>query len=401
MNNKIRTVITLASSCLLIGKLQADPSPTIHPTGENRGTIAGPVGQGLYSKPVWRKMGQGTYVGGYADFNYRSQQGAKQKFEAIRMVPFIYGDIAPGLRYATEIEFEHGGATDENTGDAKLEFAFMDYDLLGETLGARGGLILVPLGKFNSMHDSPLNDLNDRPMISQTILPSAFYEPGAGFFGAAYPVGPVKLDYQFYLTQGFNGSATGLSRITSTTGLKSARSNVNSSGDNNENISYTGRLGLSPILGTELGASFHTGTWDNAGQNALSILALDWGLQWRCLEFLGEYANAQIDRNAATDSSVPGRMEGYYGQLNVHFLENWARPNSVFTGVFRLDQQDLDLLNQTSNQSANNKQRLTFGLNFRPLEQTVFKLDYQLNYENYYLPGESNNAIVAGFATYF
>ena len=54
-------------------------------------------------------MGKGTYMGGYVDFEYRSRQDAKQKFEVIRMVPFIYADIAPGIRFATEIEFEHGG----------------------------------------------------------------------------------------------------------------------------------------------------------------------------------------------------------------------------------------------------------------------------------------------------
>ena len=80
---------------------------------DKRGDISGPVGQGLYTKPVWRKMGHGTYVGGYADFQYRNQQDAKQKFDVARLVPFIYADIAPSLRFATEIEFEHGGVNDE------------------------------------------------------------------------------------------------------------------------------------------------------------------------------------------------------------------------------------------------------------------------------------------------
>src|SRR3989344_151987 len=150
---------------------------------DKRGEAAGPAGQGLFTKPVWRKMGQGTYVGGFVDFEYRSRQDAKQKFEVIRMVPFIYADIAPGIRFATEIEFEHGGATSGGNGDAKLEFAVLDYDLWNEALGFRAGLVLIPLGKFNLIHDSPINDLNDRPNVSRLVIPSTLYEPGAGLFG--------------------------------------------------------------------------------------------------------------------------------------------------------------------------------------------------------------------------
>ena len=141
---------------------------------DKRGDVGGPVGQGLYTKPVWRKMGKGTYLGGYADFEYRNKQDGKQKFEVVRVVPFIYADIAPGIRFATEIEFEHGGATSSGGGDAKLEFAVLDYEILGEKLGFRGGLILVPMGKFNLIHDSPVNDLNDRPQVSRLVLPSLF-----------------------------------------------------------------------------------------------------------------------------------------------------------------------------------------------------------------------------------
>lgn len=368
---------------------------------DKRGETESPSGQGLYSKPVWRKMGRGTYIGGYADFEYRSRQDGKQKFEVLRLVPFIYGDIAPGLRFATEIEFEHGGATSSGGGDAKLEFAVLDYDLLGEALGFRGGIVLIPLGKFNLMHDSPINDLNDRPLVSRSILPSTFFEPGAGFFGSAYPVDPLKLDYQLYVTQGFNGGFDGSGRFSSSSGLRNARSNVNGGGDNNENVSYAGRLAVSPALGSEVGASFHTGAWSNNGQNNLTILALDWTFQWKALELQGEYGNAQIERSSPTHVSVPGRMDGYYVQANYHFLDDFVRKGSVFTGVVRWDHQDLDLLDQTSLQTANSSQRMTFGLNFRPVEQTVFKIDYQINYEHFAPSRTHNNAWVAGFATYF
>lgn len=375
---------------------------------DKRGEAVGSASQGLYTKPVWRKLGRGTYIGGYGDFEYRSRQDGKNSFNAARIVPFIYADIAPGLRFATEIEFEKGGVLDdaevevdpktgkgaaELSGESKLEFAFLDYDLLGESLGFRGGILLVPIGKFNLIHDSPINDLNDRPLVSQFILPTTFSESGAGFFGTVYPLGSLKLDYQFYLTQGFNGGADG-TKISKKNGLRDARSKINS--DNNENFGYTGRLGISPFLGSEVGLSFYNSVYDDAGQNVLTILALDWAYQWKFVELLGEYANTQIDRNELIDPSVPDRMQGYYAQANIHFLPDLVRKGSTFTGVVRWENINTDLRD-----SANDKQRLTFGLNFRPLEQTVFKIDYQLNYEDFALTRKINNAVVLGFATYF
>ena len=399
MKKTIAALLIIGSLAVFSNAAKADSTLDEH-LGDKRGESNAPAAQGIYSKPFWKKVGRGTYLGGYADFEYRNRQDAKQKFEVVRMVPFIYADVAPGIRFASEIEFEHGGATEENTGDAAVEFAFLDYDLLGENLGLRAGILLNPLGKFNLIHDSPINDLNDRPMVDKTILPTTLSEPGAGFFGTSY-LDPVKLDYQIYVTQGFNGGATGKSFIDTSNGIRSARSAVNGAGDNNESLSYSGRLGVSPRLGTEIGFSFHTGNWDNAGENNLRILALDWAFQWRNLEFLGEYGNAAIGRNATTDVSVPGNMEGYYLQANAHFLQDAVRPGSVFTGVLRWDHQDLDLSNETSTNTDNRKQRLTFGLNFRPIEQTVFKLDYQINYEDSAATRVSNNAWILGFATYF
>ena len=398
-----RNALMLGLLCLGLGlgsAARAGDAPERAPA-DQRGEISGPVGQGLYTKPFWRKMGRGTYLGGYMDFEYRNRKDSKQKFEALRMVPFIYADIAPGIRFATESECERGGATADGTGDSKLEFAALDYDLLGEGLGFRGGLVLMPLGKFNLIHDSPINDLNDRPTVSRTVIPSTFYEPAAGLFGTAYPADPLKLDYQFYVSQGFNGGANGSGKIRSSDGLRKARSNVNGSGDNNDRLAFSGRLGLSPVLGTDVGFSFHTGEWDDAGHDRLTILALDWGFKWRNLEFLGEYANAAIGRGPSTHASVPGRMDGYYVQANAHFLNDAVRQGSVFTGVVRVDHVDMDLSNRTSAQTANGQERVTFGLNFRPLEQTAFKLDYQLNMEDWARSRVSNDAWVLGLATYF
>ena len=85
-------------------------------------------------------------------------------------------------------------------------------------------------------------------------------------------------------------------------------------------------------------------------------------------------------------------MQGYYIQGNYHFmpefLKKWAPSHfsdaSTFTAVVRWEQVDTDTDDRTktaSNTLGNRREleRLTLGLNFRPIEDTVFKFDWQFN----------------------
>ena len=62
-------------------------------------------------------------------------------------------------------------------------------------------------------------------------------------------------------------------------------------------------------------------------------------------------------------------------------------PNSVCTASFRYDSIDLGSSEET---------RLTFGLNFRPEEETVMKLDYEI-----YDRDEDSNGLIFSVASYF
>ncbi len=49
----------------------------------------------------------------------------------------------------------------------------------------------------------------------------------------------------------------------------------------------------------------------------------------------------------------------------------------------------------------NRMDRLTLGLNFRPIETTVFKFDYQFNTEGGDLRGVTNDVFLFSIASYF
>ena len=65
---------------------------------------------------------------------------------------------------------------------------------------------------------------------------------------------------------------------------------------------------------------------------------------------------------------------------------------STFTLVWRYDTIDLDGNERTAN---------TVGINFRPIEDTVFKFEVQFREEHGLQPDLQNDAYVFSVATYF
>jgi hypothetical protein len=406
----------------------------------------GATGSGrlVYAKPF--VSAPKAIVGGYFDIQYRSQSkgsiengygGGTNGFDQQRFVPFIYADITEHLKFASELEIEHGiRASDSN--EISLEFAHIDY-LVNEPVNIRVGIVLIPIGKFNLLHDSPLNDLTDRPLVSQLVIPSTMSETGAGFYGTFYPGRTSKLDYEFYVTTGPCGYNTdGTPRVNESNGTRNSRQRKCPSDDGldiNNGKAVSGRLAFSPMLGVEVaGSSYYGNAAPNGSYNPLSITAIDWTLQRGPFELIGEAAWAYARGNSRaiqgnqlgfapgslltgiSGNSGPGippqRMNGFYIQGNYHFMPAFLTKlspsrfgeGSTFTAVIRYDRVNTNLDNSNGTGGWGNLEQISFGLNYRPIEDAVFKISYQ------YQPMAFNantdqrihdSALVISAATYF
>ncbi|MBM4013697.1 MAG: hypothetical protein FJ293_01875 [Planctomycetes bacterium] len=374
---------------------------------------------GLYTKPFLAGFGN-VALGGYVDFEYFDVDGVDRDFRFHRLIPFIYAQPSEHVRFATEIEIEDGHEVD-------VEFAVVDL-LIRDAFNFRAGVILSPLGKFNLVHDSPVNELTDRPLVDQFVIPTTLHEAGFGGFGtlatADSPVGQVT--YEAYLTGGFKGLLDdGTAGFDDSSGLRGGRPHDSLGAekpynDINNAFAGVGRVEWSPQLGGVLGVSAHHGTYDEGSENHLTIVALDGALDGRLLsrllgldgsagsfvdgfEFLAEAAHARLETDALAEASgIPDRLAGWYGQLNYRLYPDflagagrlsWIDAGAHITLVVRRDEVDLD---------GSERERWTFGVNFRPNQsQTVLKFDYQLNSESGTRAPVDNDAFVASIATYF
>ena len=410
----------------------------------------GSTGSGrlVYAKPF--VAAPKAIVGGYMDIQYRAQRkgsiengygGISSNFDQQRFVPFIYADVTEHVKIASEIEFEHA-IRETDSSEISLEFGHIDY-LIREPINLRAGIILLPIGKFNLLHDSPLNDLTDRPLVSQLVIPTTFPETGAGIYGTFYPTRLSKMDYELYVTTGPCGYDTdGTPRISEQNGTRNARQRkcpTEDGFDINNGKAVVGRMAFSPVLGVEVAGSGYYGNSSPAFSSSytpLSILALDWTLQRGRWELIGEaaWAYARGNSRAIQGNTIgvppgpapgsvltgiggnggmgipPQRMNGFYIQGNYHFMPEFLTKlspkrfgeGSIFTAVIRYDRVNTNLDNSSG--GFGDLEQISFGLNYRPIEDAAFKMSYQ------YQPMAFNantdqrihdSAFVISAATYF
>jgi hypothetical protein len=350
---------------------------------------------GLDDKPYLGRAGANIMIGGYMDHEFEWVRDGGSTFDQHRFVPFITANVSDRVTVSTEIELEHGGNPDAD-GEVKLEYAVMDFRL-SDAFRFRGGVILSPLGAFNLRHDSPLNDLTERPLVDSRLIPTTLSESGMGFFGAIYPGEDAVVSYEAYLVNGFDEGV-----LEGEDGAKSLRirgGRGSQKADNNENKAFVGRVGYSPRLGVELGVSTHTGKYDAMGEKRLTITALDTRLARGPVEFLGELAFASADVDRAAEPDLAESQRGGYGQVNVHVLHDALLPGSLVTLVARYDALDFD-----ADVDGDALEGLAFGVNFRPTEDTVFKLDYSRSWATARGAADRGGAtdrLFFSFATYF
>src|SRR3990172_10775864 len=158
----------------------------------------GPAASKVYQMP------RGLSIGGYGEasaiFFVGDNEGPSKRSnvgDLVRFVTYIGYKFTDRIILNSEIEFEH--ATTSSTvsasgGSVSVEFAYLDFLLL-DPLNVRAGLVLIPMGFINELHEPTTFLGNIRPEVEQRIIPTTWRENGAGFFGTLLP----GLEYRTYV----------------------------------------------------------------------------------------------------------------------------------------------------------------------------------------------------------
>ncbi len=340
-------------------------------------------GPGGRSITAFDRIGQRS-IGGYFDTEYvnvldsdytSSKSDSSSTFKAHRFILEVSSQVHEDILINSEIEFEYGGyvtnsASGVQKGEIKIEQAWLDYRV-SELFVNRVGIILVPFGRVNVLHDSDVREATQRPIYSSYIVPSTWMDTGVGFYGQK-DIQDLELGYELYVFNGLaDTSGSTADDISLSEGIRKSRPNYKQ--DNNGSKAIAARVEVSPSLGLNLGMSLYSGNYDDAGKNNLLLTGIDLFYKNGRYETLLEFAKAFIDNDGY--SSIPAQMEGGYLEFRSHVLQGYLRKKlpslskPVITLFSRLGYVNTDtVLNNTT-------VRYTLGFNFRPTESVVYKFE--------------------------
>ncbi len=340
---------------------------------------------------------KGFSIGSYGEFNYKnavSDRGtsARDEFDMLRLVLYTGYKFNDRILFNSEIEFEHG-STGRN-GSVSVEFANLDF-MLHPMLNARAGLVLVPMGFLNEIHEPPFFHGNVRPEVENAILPSTWRAGGAGFFGELLP----GLEYRTYAITGLDA------RGFRSSGIRGGRQS--GSFERAEDFAWVGRLDYSPLEMLTIGGSAYVG---NSGQDQQFGNSTDGftkpdvftqiyevhaqlrthGFEsrllgaWSDIDDANELSldstiNPHVTDATKKDQPVAAQQFGWYGEVAYDVLPLLLDTDQYLAPWFRysrIDTQD-DVPFGFDADLSRDRDVYEVGISYKPIPEVIFKLDYR------------------------
>jgi hypothetical protein len=344
-------------------------------------TGLGPAASKIYTKD------RGMSLAGYGEFVYThfdredesgKEAGAKDRIDALRTILYVGYKFSDAILLNSELEFEHGGA------EVSTEFAYLEFRV-APGLGVRGGLLLVPLGIVNEIHEPPTFVGAERPEVERFLIPTTWRANGVGFSGNFEPAA-----VRVYLVEGLRAEG-----FSASGGLRGGRQNGKDALA--ETWGLVARGDVEPVVGLTLGSGIYVG---NSGQGladslgVVSARTVIWeahgeiryrGAVMRGLAVLVDQddvgrLNALLELKG--DASIGERMAGFYIEAAydvMPLLAPGARDMALipFVRYLRYNTQD-EVPAGFMIDPAQERSTVTAGVSFKPHPQVAVKADLQI-----------------------
>jgi hypothetical protein len=307
-------------------------------------------GLGPAASKVYKRE-SGLSIGGYGEvrlrtFHGQGDQDRNDVFDALRAIVYVGYKFNEKWVFNSELEFEHAGSG--GGGSVSTEFLTIDY-LHRDELNFRAGVLLIPMGFVNEIHEPNFFYGSERPEVERQIMPSTWRENGAGIFGTIADdfafVGRVDVDVADGLLVG--GSV------------------------------YAGQSGQEQRADTR---AFAGELLPDLMTHVYEIHAQYKGTGF---SFRGPCSEAFIDEagahNRILGSGLASRMQGWYVEGGYDILPLFVETKQTLEPFFRFS--NLDTQHKTPDGVIRDATRdvniYTAGLHYRPIPQVVFKVDYR------------------------
>jgi hypothetical protein len=254
---------------------------------------------------------------------------------------------------------------------------------LSSALTARAGMMLVPVGIVNELHEPPTFHGSLRPEVENAIIPTTWRANGFGVVGST----ASGIGFRLYLVEGLDATKF------SASGIRGGRQ----SGSKGlaEDMAFTGRVDYTDAAGINLGVSFYSGNsgqgLKDAGGNEIGARVTLWALHgifaWRGLELRGVLAQSTIGNTDSLnralkfsgDKAIGKKQTGFYLTAAYDVLPLFAKGKQSallpFVQYEKLDTQS-DVPAGYAANPTNERTNWTYGISFKPHPNVAFKADF-------------------------
>jgi len=308
-----------------------------------------------------------THVGGYGELHYNdldADDSARDldQIDFHRFVMYLSHEFDDRIRFFSEWELEHSFLQDtddgSSVGEVEIEQAFLEMDL-DENHLARAGLFLIPVGIINPTHEPPTFYGVERNDVENVIIPTTWWEGGAGVAGR-YANG---FSWELAAHSGLAIPTTGDDAFR----VRSGRQKVAEASA--ADLAYTAQLRYAGIPGVELAATYqfqHDASQDSGdGLDEAQLFSAHGVLTRGPFTLKALWAEWQLDGDAV-EAADADEQTGWYVEPSYrlafgdHGLGFYGRVEDVRGG-----------------RTQDRFEQWELGLNYWPHERVVLKFDYR------------------------
>ncbi len=301
-----------------------------------------------------------TTISGYGELHYNNLSAIdpSHDLESVdfhRFVLFFGHEFNDKTRFYSEFELEHSLAGDGAPGEVELEQAFVEFDL-NPGLYAKAGLFLIPVGLLNETHEPPTFYGVERNDVESIIVPSTWWEAGAGMNGRL----GSSWNWDLALTSGLQMPTTGSNAFRVRSGRQKVAKATASDGAITGRLRYLGIPGLQAAVTVQYQFDPSQTANDGLDDGTLVEAHIDYrrgGFGLRALYARWDFSGDAVEA-AGADSQDGWYIEPSY-RLNKHI--------GFYTRYEEVDAaRDQDQFSQWE-----------VGFNWWPAENVVLKFDYR------------------------
>jgi hypothetical protein len=304
-----------------------------------------------------------TTIGGYGELHYNNLNANDpsrdvEMLDLHRFVLFFGHQFNDRTRFYSEVEVEHAFVADtggDTPGEVEIEQAFIEFDLR-QNLYAKAGLFLIPVGILNETHEPDTFYGVERNDVENIIVPSTWWEGGAGLngrWGSGW-------NWDLAFTSGLQMPTTGSNAFRVRSGRQKVAKAVASDGAITGRLRYLGIPGLQAAVTVQY--QFDPSQVSNDGLDSGTLVEAHVDYQRNGFGLRALYARWDFSGDAV-EAAEADTQTGWYIEPSYRLNDKvgfYARYEDIDAARFqdKFDQWEV-------------------GLNWWPAKNVVIKFDYR------------------------